>query len=134
VLLLLSESRAIINDLGVILHGFMLQIIYTNLRFASSYNDAKLKHFCNLFDKFKLLFILRIYLNPTTFYPHPCKPHCVQNQCHLKYTLPNIYIIVFRASCTGLLGRNEIVYYNLQTDLSCAGLLGAYIDSFTPNS
>jgi hypothetical protein len=26
---LLSESRAIINDLDMILHGFMLQIIYT---------------------------------------------------------------------------------------------------------
>ena len=29
VLLLLSESCEIINDLDVILHGFMLQIIYT---------------------------------------------------------------------------------------------------------
>ena len=29
VALLLSESRAIINDLDVILHGFILQIIYT---------------------------------------------------------------------------------------------------------
>jgi hypothetical protein len=29
VVLLLSESSAIINDLNVILHGFMLQIIYT---------------------------------------------------------------------------------------------------------
>jgi len=28
-LLLLSESRAIINNLDVILHGFVLQIIYT---------------------------------------------------------------------------------------------------------
>ena len=28
---LLSESRAIINDLHVILHGFMLQIIYTTV-------------------------------------------------------------------------------------------------------
>ena len=29
VILLLSESRAIINDLDEISHGFMLQIIYT---------------------------------------------------------------------------------------------------------
>jgi uncharacterized membrane protein len=29
VVLLLSESRAIINDIDVILHGFMLHIIYT---------------------------------------------------------------------------------------------------------
>jgi hypothetical protein len=31
VVLLLSESHAIINDLDVILHGFMLQIIYTKV-------------------------------------------------------------------------------------------------------
>jgi len=31
VVLLLSESRAIINDLEVKLHGFMLQIIYTTV-------------------------------------------------------------------------------------------------------
>jgi hypothetical protein len=31
VVLLLSESRAIINDLDVILHGFMLQVIYTTV-------------------------------------------------------------------------------------------------------
>ena len=31
VILLFSESRAIINDLDVILHGFMLQIIYTTV-------------------------------------------------------------------------------------------------------
>ena len=31
VVLLLSESRTIINDLDVILHGFMLQIIYTTV-------------------------------------------------------------------------------------------------------
>jgi len=31
VVLLLSESRAIINNLDVILHGFMLQIIYTTV-------------------------------------------------------------------------------------------------------
>ena len=31
VVLLLSESHAIINDLYVILHGFMLQIIYTTV-------------------------------------------------------------------------------------------------------
>jgi hypothetical protein len=31
VVLLLSKSRAIINDLHVILHGFMLQIIYTTV-------------------------------------------------------------------------------------------------------
>jgi hypothetical protein len=31
VVLLLSESRAIINDLDVILHGFMLQIISTTV-------------------------------------------------------------------------------------------------------
>ena len=31
VVLLLSDSRAIINDLDVILHGFMLQIIYTTV-------------------------------------------------------------------------------------------------------
>jgi hypothetical protein len=31
VVLLLSESRAIINDLDDILHGFMLQIIYTTV-------------------------------------------------------------------------------------------------------
>jgi hypothetical protein len=31
VVLLLSESRAIINDVDVILHGFMLHIIYTTV-------------------------------------------------------------------------------------------------------
>ena len=31
VVLLLSESSAIIDDLDVILHGFMLQIIYTTV-------------------------------------------------------------------------------------------------------
>jgi hypothetical protein len=31
VVLLLSESHPIINDLDVILHGFMLQIIYTTV-------------------------------------------------------------------------------------------------------
>jgi hypothetical protein len=31
VVVLLSESRAIINDLDVILHCFMLQIIYTTV-------------------------------------------------------------------------------------------------------
>jgi hypothetical protein len=31
VVVLLSESPAIINDLDVIVHGFMLQIIYTTL-------------------------------------------------------------------------------------------------------
>jgi len=31
VVLLLSECRAIINDLEVIVHGFMLQIIYTTI-------------------------------------------------------------------------------------------------------
>jgi len=31
VVLLLSQSCAIINDLDVILHGFMLQIIYTTV-------------------------------------------------------------------------------------------------------
>jgi len=31
VALLLSESHVIINDLDVILHGFMLQIIYTTV-------------------------------------------------------------------------------------------------------
>jgi hypothetical protein len=31
VVVLLSESPAIINDLDVIMHGFMLQIIYTTL-------------------------------------------------------------------------------------------------------
>ena len=31
----LIESRTIINDLGVILHGFMLQIIYTYNVFPS---------------------------------------------------------------------------------------------------
>ena len=31
VVLLLSESRTIINDLDVILHGFLLQIIYTTV-------------------------------------------------------------------------------------------------------
>ena len=31
IFLLLSESRAVINDLDVILHGFMLQIIYTTV-------------------------------------------------------------------------------------------------------
>jgi hypothetical protein len=32
--LLHSESRAIVNDLDVILHGFMLQIIYTTVFFS----------------------------------------------------------------------------------------------------
>jgi hypothetical protein len=37
VVLLLSESHAIINDLDVILHGFMLQIIYTTVRYYIEY-------------------------------------------------------------------------------------------------
>jgi hypothetical protein len=32
VVLLLTESSAIINDLDVIVHGFMLQIMYTTVR------------------------------------------------------------------------------------------------------
>ena len=37
VALLLSESRAIINDLDVILHGFILQIIYITFFLVKRY-------------------------------------------------------------------------------------------------
>jgi hypothetical protein len=42
-LTLLSESRAIINDLGVILHGFMLPIFYTTVLLVKRLNNITLK-------------------------------------------------------------------------------------------
>jgi len=41
VVLLLSESRALINDLYVMLHGFMLQIIYTTIFRVNRLNNRK---------------------------------------------------------------------------------------------
>jgi hypothetical protein len=43
VVLLLSESCAVINDLDVILHGFMLQIIYTTVFRVKRLNHVNLK-------------------------------------------------------------------------------------------
>ena len=43
VVLLLSESRTIINDLDVILHGFVLQIIYTTVFRVKRFNNLTLR-------------------------------------------------------------------------------------------
>jgi len=43
VVVLLSESRAIISDLDVILHGFILQIIYTTVFRVKRLNNFTLR-------------------------------------------------------------------------------------------
>ena len=42
VILLLSENRAVINDLDVILHGFILQITYNTVFRANRLNNIML--------------------------------------------------------------------------------------------
>jgi len=44
---LLSESRAIIDDLSVILHGFMLQIIYTTVSELNGLNNLSFVFDCS---------------------------------------------------------------------------------------
>jgi len=69
VALLLSESRAIINDLDVILHGFMVQIIYTTVFRVKTLNN--LTSLVRLFNRLTVVWIIT-YWNTLTPYFQLC--------------------------------------------------------------
>ena len=82
VVLLLSESHAIINNLDVILHGFMLQIIYTTVFRVKQLNNRTWTLHVRLFNRLTQKTVVQILL---TLIDWCLTPTLAIFQCYITY-------------------------------------------------